>query len=72
MLGTGGVPPSKRRALVCVVSSDVDTLVRELAADRIVTSSRDANLRLSLHLYNVDEDVDRVLEALAKRRQLLA
>jgi selenocysteine lyase/cysteine desulfurase len=65
-------PEEQRGALVCVVSSDVDALVRELAADRIVTSSRDRNLRLSLHLYNVDEDVDRVLESLAKRRHLLA
>jgi selenocysteine lyase/cysteine desulfurase len=62
----------QRGALICVASSDVDALVRELAADRIVTSSRDRNLRISLHLYNVEEDVDRVLAALAKRRHLLA
>jgi kynureninase len=61
-----------RGALVCVASSDVDALVRELAADRIVTSSRDNSLRISPHLYNVEEDVDRVLEALAKRTRLLA
>ena len=36
-----------------------------LAADGIVTSTRDSNLRISLHLYNVEEDVDRILEALA-------
>jgi kynureninase len=65
-------PEEQRGALVCVASSDVDALVRELAADRIVTSSRNRNLRLSPHLYNVEEDVDRVLEALAKRRHLLA
>ena len=34
--------------------------------------SRDANLRISLHLYNVEEDVDRILEALARNRALLA
>jgi selenocysteine lyase/cysteine desulfurase len=65
-------PEEQRGALICVASSDVDALVRELAADRIVTSSRDRNLRISLHLYNVEEDVDRVLAALAKRRHLLA
>ena len=53
------------------MSTDVDALVAALATERIVTSSRDANLRLSLHLYNVEEDVDRVLEALAKHRRLL-
>jgi len=58
--------------LVCVASTDPEALVRALQAQRIVTSSRDANLRVSLHLYNVDEDVDRVLEALAANRHLLA
>jgi selenocysteine lyase/cysteine desulfurase len=65
-------PEEQRGALVCVVSADVDALVRALAADRIVTSSRDRNLRVSLHLYNVEEDVDRVLAALARHRHLLA
>ena len=39
---------------------------------RIVTSERDANLRISLHLYNVEEDIDRILEGLAARPELLA
>ena len=63
--------PARRGPLVCVRSTDVSTLVASLAEDRIVTSSRD-NLRVALHLYNVDEDVDRVLAALAARRHLLA
>jgi len=58
--------------LVCVASTDPDALVRALGDERIVTSSRDANLRVSLHLYNVEEDVDRVLEALASHEHLLA
>ena len=37
-----------------------------------MTSTRDSNLRVSLHLYNVDEDVDRILEALAKHPRLIA
>jgi kynureninase len=65
-------PEEQRGALVCVASTDAEALVRELARDRIVTSSRDGNVRISPHLYNVEEDVDRVLEALAGRRQLLA
>jgi selenocysteine lyase/cysteine desulfurase len=65
-------PEEQRGALICVSSSNVDALVAALAAERIVTSSRDGNLRISLHLYNVEEDVDRVLEALAKHRHLLA
>ncbi len=39
---------------------------------QIVTSTRDSNLRISLHLYNVEEDVDRILDALASHRHLLA
>ena len=62
----------RRGPLVCVRSTDVEALVRELAAERIVVSSREDKARLALHLYNVEEDVDRVLAALAARRHLLA
>jgi selenocysteine lyase/cysteine desulfurase len=62
----------ERGPLICVRSSDVDTLVRELADDRIVASSRDGNLRIALHLYNTEEDIDAVLTALETRRSLLA
>ena len=41
-------------------------------AARIVCSERDSNLRIALHLYNVDEDVDTILAALARHRHLLA
>jgi selenocysteine lyase/cysteine desulfurase len=66
-LGDGEYGP-----LVCVVSTDPAALVEALAAERIVTSSRDANLRISLHLYNVEEDVDAILRVLEKHRHLLA
>jgi selenocysteine lyase/cysteine desulfurase len=58
--------------LVCVVSTDPNALVDALAGERIVTSTRDSNLRISLHLYNVEEDVARILAALASHRELLA
>ena len=48
------------------------SLVAALAAERIVTSMRDENLRVAFHLYNVDDDVDRLLEALHRHRGLLA
>ncbi len=64
--------PERRGPLVCVRSTDVGTLVEALASERIVVSERDSNLRISLHLYNVEEDVDRLLAALARHRQLLA
>jgi selenocysteine lyase/cysteine desulfurase len=59
-------------ALVCVASKDVSALVAALAAEGIVTSSRDDNLRISAHCYNTAEDVHAVLDVLAANRQLLA
>ena len=64
--------PQHRGPLVCVKSTDVPTLVDTLAAARIVCSERDSNLRISLHLYNVPQDVDTILAALARHRHLLA
>ncbi len=64
--------PERRGPLVCVKSTDVHTLVDALGGERIVCSERDSNLRIALHLYNVDEDVDTILAALARHRQLLA
>ena len=74
-LGATVVTPreaERRGPLVCVRSADVDALVAALAAERIVTSSREDKLRVALHLYNVDEDVDTLLEALGRHRSLLA
>jgi len=58
--------------LVCVRSTDAPALVAALAKEQIVTSERDSNLRVSLHLYNTADDVDAVLAVLARNRQLLA
>jgi selenocysteine lyase/cysteine desulfurase len=69
------VTPKKRQrrgALICVKSKDVNELVAGLERWGIVTSERDSNLRISAHAYNSVEDIDLVLEALAKHRQLLA
>jgi selenocysteine lyase/cysteine desulfurase len=64
--------PRQRGPLVCVRARDVGALVAALADDRIVVSSREDKLRVALHLYNVDDDVDTLLEALARHRSLLA
>ncbi len=57
--------------LVCIRSTDAPALVDTLAAENIVASERDSSLRVSLHLYNTADDVDAVLGALERNRQLL-
>jgi selenocysteine lyase/cysteine desulfurase len=64
--------PAKRGPLIAIASTDDHALVAALAAEGIVTSCRAGNLRISPHCYNSREDVDRVLEALARHRGLLA
>ena len=64
-------PRGARSPLVCIESTDVDALVAALDSEKIVCSERDSNLRVSLHLYNVEEDVARLLEALRENRSLL-
>jgi selenocysteine lyase/cysteine desulfurase len=58
--------------LICIASTQAEELVRALGDARVVTSSRDESVRVSLHLYNVPEDVERILEALSENRRLLA
>lgn len=65
------VKPKQHGALVTIKSNDVHQLVDRLAAQGIVTSSRDNNLRISPHFYNTLEDIDAVLAALKKNRDLL-
>jgi selenocysteine lyase/cysteine desulfurase len=74
-LGATVVTPrdsARRGPLVCVRSTDIAALVAALASVRIVVSSREDKLRVALHFYNVDEDIDTLLAALARHRALLA
>jgi selenocysteine lyase/cysteine desulfurase len=63
--------PEQRGALVCVRSTDAPALVAALDRAGIATSERDSNLRISAHAYNTIEDVEAVLEALHRNRELL-
>jgi selenocysteine lyase/cysteine desulfurase len=72
MGATLATPRDLHGALMCVKSTDAKALVSALDADGIVTSDRDGNLRVSAHCYNTVEDVDAVLAALRKHRELLA
>jgi len=72
--GTVATPREREQhgALICIRSTDVTGLVAALAARGIVTSERDGSLRVSAHAYNTEEDIDAVLEALRRNRELLA
>lgn len=65
------VDPNKHGALITLRSHKVDLLVKWLAADGIIVSSRDNNLRISPHFYNNQADVNRLIDCLTKHKQLL-
>ena len=55
----------RRGAMVCIPSRASGQLSQELMKRNIVTSNRDSNLRVCLHFYNNDEDVDVLVECIA-------
>lgn len=65
------VDPNKHGALITLRSHKVDLLVKWLAADGIIVSSRDNNLRISPHFYNNQADVNHLIDCLTKHKQLL-
>lgn len=63
--------PEQRGALVCIASTDGPRLVGLLESEGVVTSQRDGNVRVSAHAYNVEGDIDVILDSLARHRELL-
>jgi selenocysteine lyase/cysteine desulfurase len=47
-------------------------MVAALAADGILTTPRDGNIRLSWHCYNSEEDVESVIAGLQRHSDYLA
>ena len=64
--------PAARGPLVMVASTDAPRLVDALAREDILCSTRDGALRVSLHYYNNESDVDAVLDALDRHPDLVA
>ncbi|MGH8176699.1 MAG: aminotransferase class V-fold PLP-dependent enzyme [Steroidobacter sp.] len=62
------VVDERRGAMVCIPSRASGQLSQELMKRDIVTSNRDNNLRVCLHFYNNDEDVDVLIAALRELR----
>ncbi len=65
------VDPQKHGALLTLRSHKVDLLVKWLAVEGIIVSSRDNNLRISPHFYNNLQDVDHLMDSLTKHKALL-
>lgn len=65
------VDPAKHGAMITVKSQNVGMLVKALDKEGIITSSRDNNLRISPHFYNDLHDIDCLIDALSKHRDLL-
>lgn len=64
--------PAKRGPMIAVATTDEYAMVGALAEERVITTPRDGNMRLSWHCYNSYDDVDRTVAALDKHSSLLA
>lgn len=62
---------ARRGPTVAIRSTDDAALVARLSADGIVTSCRDGNVRASFHFYNDDSDIDTLVSALQRHRELV-
>jgi len=63
------LPEENRSTIVSIPLGDLEParLVRALADDGVVCSARDGALRLSVHLYNHEDDIERLVTVLASR-----
>jgi selenocysteine lyase/cysteine desulfurase len=72
-LGGHVVTPAEAHGpMIAIAATDDHALVDALAADRVVVSCRDGNIRVSPHFYNTPADIEAALVSLRRHRHLLA
>ena len=64
------LPAGNRSTIVRVPLGDLEParVVDGLAQERVIASARDGALRLSVHLYNHEDDIGRLVAALGSHR----
>lgn len=62
---------ARRGPLIALPSHDQAALVNALAADKVITSSRDGKVRAGFHFYNNEADVERLVASLRRNHNLL-
>ncbi len=62
---------NRRGAMVALRCRDAGQLVDALQREKIVTSWRDGNLRLSPHFYNHEDDIDAIFAAISRYSHLV-
>jgi selenocysteine lyase/cysteine desulfurase len=63
--------PERHGPMVNIASTDAARLVAELEEAEVVVSCRDNAIRISLHFYNNDRDIDHLFTELGKRSALI-
>jgi len=69
---TLGIAGQAYSPMVSLKSKDMYALVAKLAAENIIISCRDNNLRISPHFYNNLDDIEHLFAELIKNRALMA
>jgi selenocysteine lyase/cysteine desulfurase len=66
------LPPANRSTIVSVPLGDADPapLLAALRERGVIAAARDGNLRLSLHFYNHEDDIERATRALSELMEL--
>jgi selenocysteine lyase/cysteine desulfurase len=63
---TSSLEPLHRSSIFTFTCEHVEELHRELLRNRIILVNREGSIRVSVHLFNDEEDIDRLTEVLAR------